>query len=38
VTRSKNVVNENTSKAIKYEQTDEKTTLKDSLCFIKIRV
>ena len=36
--RSKNVVSENTSKAIKYEQTDEKTTLKDSLCFIKIRV
>ena len=36
--RSKNVVNENTSKAIKYEQTYEKTTLIDSLCFIKIRV
>ncbi len=36
--RSKNVVKENTSKAIKYEQTDERTTLIDSLYFIKIRV
>ena len=38
IIRIKNVVNENTSKAIKYEQTDERTTLKDNLYFIKIRV
>ena len=32
------VINENISKAIKYEHTDERTTLRDNLYLIKIRV
>ena len=33
-----NVSNENTSKAIKYEATEDKTTLKDNLYFIRVRI
>jgi hypothetical protein len=33
-----NVYNENTSKAIKYEATDDRTTLKDNLYLIRIRI
>jgi hypothetical protein len=33
-----NVYNENTSKAIKYEATEDKTTLKDNLYLIRVRI